>query len=276
MPRTIPSGLLPELYKLYTKPIHLAELYLDSPYTTPSHFYCINNEDLTFGGQVYTAIAAKRSSIKSEEGTIINELNIQLDNIDTEFKNLISSGAFTRKRCDIKLVFDGFLTSASDYILLYSGKLDAPSGDNRWINLLIRPFSIFERDYPRRIYEIMCNWTFGDAQCGLNIDSYKLWNDVNTGSTSSIINTYTYAMTPSYYVPGYVIFLSGNLIGQVRPVYSNSASQVIVRVAFSEAPVFGDSFYIQKLCAKTPAACQALSNYTNYGGFPQTPKSPII
>jgi hypothetical protein len=278
MSRSIPSGLQPELYKLYTTPIHIVELYLTSPYAVPSHFYCVNNEDITFGSQLYTAIAAKRSSIKSEEGTIIQELNIQLDNIDTEFKNLIASGAFNKKKCVIKIIFDGFLTNSTDYIFLYSGYLDAPSGDNRWLNLLIKPFSIFEREYPRRIFEIMCNWTFGDPQCGLTLSSYSLWNDIDpvNASTSSIVQAYTYSMTPSYYVPGYLVMLSGNLIGQVRPVLWNNANQIGLRVALNGIPVGGDSFTIQKLCAKTPDACKTFSNYSRFGGFPQVPKSPII
>lgn len=69
MARTIPSALKPSLYRLYSKPIELAELYLVSPYATPSHFYCGNNADIQFptGGQVYTALAVKRSPIKTEE-----------------------------------------------------------------------------------------------------------------------------------------------------------------------------------------------------------------
>ena len=158
MSRTIPDALKPALYRLYCEPIQIVDLYLTYPYTTPSHFYCINNQDITFNGQVYTAIAAKRSSIKSEEGTVLQEITVQLDNIDLEFKTLIASGMFNRKRCDIKIVFNGFLDNSANYIMLYSGYLDAPSGDNRWVTLTIKPFPIFERDYPRRLFQVMCNW----------------------------------------------------------------------------------------------------------------------
>jgi hypothetical protein len=277
MSRTIPSGLLPELYKLYTTPIHIVEMYLDPPYTSPSDFFCINNEDITFGGQLYTAIAAKRSSIKSEEGTIIQELNIQLDNIDTEFKNLIASGAFNKKKCVIKIVFDGFLTSSANYIFLYSGYLDAPSGDNRWLNLLIKPFSIFEREYPRRIFEIMCNWTFGDAQCGKVLSNYHADTYIGAGSTAGYIIHANHGAANNYFAPGYLLMTSGELINQVRPVLYSNPTATSLRVAFSKNPVVGESFTLQKLCAKTPTFCkEVFNNYNNFGGFPQVPKSPII
>jgi hypothetical protein len=275
--RSIPAVILPELYRLYTEPIHIIELYLTSPYTVPSHYYCANNEDITFGGQAYTAIAAKRSAIKSEEGTILQELNVQLDNIDTEFKTLISSGAFNRKRCDIKIVFTGFLTLSTNYIFLYSGYLDAPSGDNRWVNLLIKPFSIFEREYPRRIFEIMCNWTFGDAQCGMLLGDFLINDIVYTGSTELVIYHQINSVVAGYFCPGYLLMTSGDLAGEVRPVDWNGTNYTQVRVALSKAPTVGDTFTVQKLCAKTPTACKDIfANYNLFGGFPHTPKSPII
>lgn len=276
MSRTIPTALKPSLYRLYSEPIQLIDLYLESPYTSPSHFYCVNNQDIVFGGHTYIAIAAKRSAIKSEEGTVLQEITVQLDNIDLEFKNLIASGMFNRKKCDIKIVFNGYLSSSSNYIMLYSGYLDSPSGDNRWATLTVKPFPLFEREYPRRLFQVMCNWLFCSTQCGLTLTDYRLWNDVDSGSTTSIIQVKTYAMTPDYYIPGYVIMLSGSLEGQVRPVSWNSANQIGLRVAFDGVPAEDDSFHIQKLCAKNVTSCQDFSNYLNYGGFPHVPLEPTL
>lgn len=276
MGRTIPSGLNIAFYRLYSEPITLIELYLTSPYTSISHYYCANNQDISFGGNTYTAIAAKRSSIKSEEGTVLQEITVQMDNIDLEFKTLIASGMLNRKRVDLKLVFGGFLSNPANYITLYSGYLDAPSGDNRWVNLLIKPFPIFDREYPRRLFQVQCNWSFCDAQCGLSLNDFRLWNDTAAGCTSSIIQVSSTSMDVNYYVPGYVLMLSGDLIGQVRPVSWNSSNQIGLRVAFDSIPAAGESFYIYKLCSKNATACQAFSNYINYGGFPHVPIKPVI
>lgn len=278
MGRTIPAVLKPSLYRLYCEPIQAVDLYLTAPYTTPSHFYCVNNEDITFGGQVYTAIAAKRSAIKSEEGTVLQEITVQLDNIDLEFRQLIASGMLNRKRCDIKVLFNGFLSSAANYIMLYSGFLDAPSGDNRWVSLTVKPFPIFEREYPRRLFQVMCNWLFCDAQCSLILSNYRLEGAVVTaGSTTTLLLHTDAGRATNYFLPGYVLFTSGALEGEVRPVLSSTETYAQLRVALSNTPQPGDTFTIQKLCSKNVTACKdTFSNYLNYGGFPHVPLQPTL
>jgi hypothetical protein len=278
MAKTVPSDLKKCLYRLYSKPLQLIELYLESPYTSPSHFYVGNTSDTTFGGQVYTAIAAKRTSIKSEEGTVLQEITVQLDNIDLEFKTLISSGFLNKKRCDIKLVFQDFLTNSSDYLLLYSGVLDAPSGDNRWVSLLLKPFPIFEREYPRRIYQVGCNWVFCDAQCALTLTNYHLNTSVGAGMTPTASAFYTAdALTAQYFVPGYIIMTSGICKDQVRPIYWNDTVGVTLRIALDGIPSVGDTLTLQKICAKNPTECrETFNNYLSFGGFPQVPLKPTI
>lgn len=282
MGRTIPSGLNIALYRLYSEPITLIELYLTSPYTTPSHYYCVNNEDIVFNSQTYTAIAAKRSSIKSEEGTVLQELTVQLDNIDLGFKTLIASGFLNRKRCDLKLVFNGFLSSSANYITLYSGYLDAPSGDNRWVNLLIKPFPIFEREYPRRLFQVQCNWTFGDTQCGLSLSSFCNNVSIVAGSTSSSLFVVDGNIS-GYYCPGYAEITdpTSAIYGEVRPIASHSYgspnSQIGLRVAFSATPETGATIKLQKLCDKSPSSClNVFNNFINFGGFHTVPKAPVL
>lgn len=278
MARTIPTALKPALYRLYSEPIQIVDLYLDSPYTSPSDFYCVNNQNISFAGHTYIAIAAKRSAIKSEEGTVLQEITVQLDNIDLEFKTLIASGMLNRKRCDIKIVFNGFLSSASNYIMLYSGYLDSPSGDNRWASLVVKPFPIFEREYPRRLFQVMCNWLFCSSQCSLTLSNYSASGTVASGSSTSYINwTDPYGRANSYYVPGYILMQTGSLAGEVRPIASSSSSQLGLRVALSNTPEVGDTFTVQKLCSKNVSDCKdVFSNYINYGGFPHVPLEPTL
>ena len=281
MGRNIPSGLLLAMYRLYSEPITLIELYLTSPYTSISHYYCANNQDISFGGNTYTAIAAKRSSIKSEEGTVLQEITVQMDNIDLEFKALIASGMLNRKRVDLQLVFNNFLSNPANYITLFSGYLDAPSGDNRWVNLLIKPFPIFDREYPRRLFQVQCNWAFCDTQCGLTLSNYAINTTIAGGTGSVYINVPTMGIADGYFLPGYLLMTSGDLLGQVRPILWNGSigggiDQIQLRVSLEGTPEVGNTVTFQKLCSKNATACQAFSNYINYGGFPHVPIKPVI
>jgi uncharacterized phage protein (TIGR02218 family) len=282
MPLTIPSGLQPCFYQLYSEPLQIYELYLDTPYLVPSHYFVCNIEPITFGGHVYTPLAIKRNPIKSEDGTVLNEVEIGLDNVDLEFSTLVASGAFNLRRCVIKLVFANALDSQGlNYVTILDGQLDEPKGDNRWATMMIKPFPCFSRDYPRRLFQVQCNYTFGDSDCTMNASNFAFTYTVDdTGavdaSTCSIINFDDDTNDDDYFVPGYVLFLSGALENIVRPIVNSTSTTVSMRVSFPFAPSQGDTFKIVRLCAKTPSSCQAFGNYLNFGGFPQVPKQPII
>ncbi|MDY0313759.1 MAG: phage BR0599 family protein [Bacteroidales bacterium] len=277
MSRNIADAIKPELYKLYTRPYQIAKLYLESPYTDPSHFYVANTQDITFAGQVYTALAVKRTGIKSEEGTILQELTISLDNVDLSFRTLIASGAFNRKRCILGIVFHGFLTNASNMITVFDGYMDAPSGDDHWVNIQVKPFPIFEREYPRRIFQVGCNWTFGDAYCGMILGDYDASLTTLAGSSTTVLNFTDGGYDSDYFVPGYVEITSGTLEGEVRPIISSTSSSVTLRIPLSNTPDEGTTFTVQKICKKNPTACQDdFDNYLSYGGFPHVPIQPVI
>ena len=275
--KIVASGLQPYLYRLYSTPLEIYELYLEDPYTSISHRLVANNEDITFAGNTYSALGIKRNSIKNEQGTVLNELEIGLDNVDLSYKNLISSGAFNKKRCVVKLIFNGYLSSSSNYILMYDGYLDAPKGDDHWVTMTLKPLPYLEQEYPRRIFQVGCNWMFGSDSCGVNKTSYSFTNTIASGSTIStiILGTEESGQEDNYLVPGYVVITSGDLEGQVRPVASSSSTTIVLRVPFSELPATGVSITCQKLCAKTVSYCKdKYNNYLRYGGFPQSPSPP--
>lgn len=278
MGRTVPVGIKPELYRLYTKPLTIVELYLVYPYTSISHRYVANNQNITFGGSLYTALSAKRTSIKTEEGTVLNDLEVGLDNVDLEFQTLIASGAFNRKRCVLKLVFDGFLTNSANFITLFDGYLDAPKGDDHWCTLTIKPFPLFDREYPRRLFQVGCNWTFGSDECTFDLNNAAFSGTILAGTTAQVI-VFDEIFVPAdnSYIPGYVYFTSGALIGQVRPIVSNTGKSITMRISFSDIPTIGSAFVAQRLCGKDQINCQNdFNNNLNFGGYPTVPKEPVL
>ena len=274
---SFPTAIAPELYRLLSKPLQIFECYLESPYAAPSHRYVRNNKDITFAGNEYIALAIKRTPIRSEEGTIINEIEIGLDNVDLEFKTLIASGFFNRKRIDVKLIFDGFLDDADNYKLLITGFLDEPKGDDEWCTMTITPFPMLDREYPKRIFQVGCNWTFGDSYCGVTKANYLDSKTVAGGATTTVIPFVDDSNPDNYYVPGYIEFTSGDLDGESRPVAESDSTSITLRIPLSAIPEVGDGFDVQKLCAKNVTVCDSeFSNSDNYGGFPYVPKQPKI
>ncbi len=229
----------------------------------------------------YSALAIKRNPIRSEEGTILNELDIGLDHVDLTFKNDVMAGRYNNISVSIYLVFPywhfGDYWAVGAEILLYKGFTDEPKGDEHWITLSVKPFPYLDQQYPKRIYQSGCNWTFGNSTtCGLELLDF-LTNVNLSAQSDGVTLTCAHGQAVDYFVPGYVKIKSGALIGQVRPVLLNTTGTVVVRIPFDDVISSGVNVDIVKLCAKNYQTCEDdFSNYSEYGGYPSVPKEPII
>jgi hypothetical protein len=228
----------------------------------------------------YDPLAIKRNPIRSEEGTILNELEIGLDNVDLSFKNNIMSGKYNNKDVKVYLVFPYYFGGSwrvDEEVLLFQGKTDEPKGDEHWITMSVIPFPYLNRNYPKRIYQAGCNWTFCNYDtCGLTLSNYV--TNVNLSAQSDGVTlTCSHGQAIDYFVPGYVEIKSGDLSGSVRPVLQNDTTTVTVRVPFDDVIANGVNVDIVKLCAKNYVTCQDdFNNFSEYGGYPWVPVEPIL
>jgi uncharacterized phage protein (TIGR02218 family) len=243
--------------------------------------FIANTADVHDGSNTYTALAIKRNPIRSEEGTILNELEIGLDHVDLTFKNDVMSGKYNDVPVSIYLIipelhFTGEYWSVAADMLLFKGFTDEPKGDEHWITLSVKPFPYLDQQYPKRIYQTGCNWTFCGTGCNLDIGSFK--TNVNlSGVSDGITLTCSHGQAADYFTPGYVEIKGGALTGQVRPILTNTTGTVVVRIPFDDTIASGVNVDVVKLCAKNYETCDIdFSNYSEYGGYPWVPKEPII
>ena len=243
--------------------------------------FVANTTDVRDGSTVYTALAIKRNPIRSEEGTILNELEIGLDHVDLTFKNDIMAGKYNNISVSIYLIvpelhFTGEYWTIAASMLLYRGVTDEPKGDEHWITLSVKPFPNLDQQYPKRIYQSGCNWTFCGASCSEDI--FDFITNVNLSAEfEEKRQKHAHGQAIDYFVPGYVEIKNGALTGQVRPVLLNTTGTVVVRIPFDDVISSGVNIDIVKLCAKNYQTCEDdFSNYSRYGGYPWVPKEPII
>jgi len=242
--------------------------------------FIANTADVHDGGNTYTALAIKRNPIRSEEGTILNELEIGLDHVDLSFKNDVMSGKYNDIPVAIYLIipfwhFAEYWAVAAS-MLLFQGYTDEPKGDEHWITLSVKPFPYLDQQYPKRIYQTGCNWTFCGGGCNLFIGDFKTNVNLSAGS-DGITLTCSHGKAADYFTPGYVEIKSGALTGQVRPILTNTTGTVVVRIPFDDVIASGVNVDVVKLCAKNYETCDTdFSNYSEYGGYPWVPKEPII
>jgi uncharacterized phage protein (TIGR02218 family) len=278
MPKDIDSSALKYFYQSGITALTGYKFSIDA---TDDYRFIANTVDVDVLTDQYTALAIKRNPIRSEEGTILNELEIGLDNVDLGFKTAIMSGKYTGKLVKIYLVFPVWNVvgrwDVGAEVLLYSGWTDEPKGDEHWVTITVKPFPYLDKQYPKRIYQTGCNWTFCNSDtCGLDLSNYT--TNVNLSSASDGITlTCSHGQAVDYFVPGYVQIKSGSLSGQVRPVLSNTTGNVVMRIPFDSGIDSGVNVDIVKLCAKNYETCEDdFNNYSEYGGYPWVPKEPIL
>lgn len=262
---------------LYMPGIVVMTGYMFSIDDPDDNCYVANNKNILGLNKTFQALAIKRSTIRSEDDTVLNELEIDLDNADLIFKANMMNGKYNNRRCKIYLLFaNNLATSISGSMLVFEGFTDEPKGDENWITLQVKPFNILERGYPNRIFQPNCNWTFCSASCGLSLIDYQSETALTSDSDGRIL-TCPHGKAIEYFTPGFVEVLSGPFINYYRPISSNDTLSVTVRVPFPSSILSGTSIRIQKLCSRNPDACiNTFDNYDNYGGFPHCPKSPIL
>lgn len=268
----IPSTILPELFKRSTTVLNAYVFSIDA---LDDYKYVSNNADIFYGGK-YTALAIKRSPIKSEEGTILQELEIGIDNVDLNFRTMVMDGKFDNKLCKI---YSLFLNSNNDVlgrVLRMQGYMDAPKGDQHWLTVTIRPFPLLEREFPRRIFQLQCNWTFCDTYCDLDLNDY-MYSFTLSEAFSGILLNVAHGKDVNYFVPGYMQIMDGYYKNTARPILENDSTSVILRIPFDATIPSGTSVRLQKLCSKNEIDCKNIfNNFDHFGGFPFCPTNPII
>lgn len=271
MPKYVDPALMPYFFKRHTK---VLTGYKFSIYGTDDYKFITNSVDIG----TYTALSIKRGSIKTEEGTVLNELEIGLDNVNLEFKTMVMNGILDNKVCKVYLVFiaDDLNTILGEH-LVYIGSMDAPKGDEHWVTVSIKPFPIFERMFPRRTYQVNCNWRFCDNFCGLNLVNYQDTVTLTADSTGLVLAV-SPTIAENYYTPGYAQITSGEFISSVRPILSNDTSSVTLRIPFFNTIPAGTTVLLQKLCAKNPITCdEDFNNFVlHFGGYPHMPSQPVL
>jgi uncharacterized phage protein (TIGR02218 family) len=264
---------------LYTPGIVVMTAYMLSIDSLDDSCYVANNKNIydSSYNKTFTALAIKRTTIRSEDGTILNELEIGLDNVDLAFRTNVMMGKYNNRRCRIVMLFAWPLASSSvGRMTIFEGFIDEPKGDEHWVTFQIKPFNLFEREYPNRIFQLGCNWTFCSTPCGLSISNYRTDTTLTAVSDGRVL-TCTHGKANDYFTPGFVEIRSGTYNKYYRPIESNDGGTITMRVPFPTTLDVGISIRAVKLCARNPDACiNTFNNYPNYGGFSHSPKSPVL
>ena len=276
MARTVPTSLTGVVSAQANQPIELYEVVLD----TGTLYFAGAEDFVTFGVQTYSPIGLRRSPVQTSVELDVDELSFQLDNIDLAQSARIVATDFVGRQLIVKKVFRENLSSASLYITVFDGRMDEPTLDQSKLTVKVRSWLDALHHYvPRRVYSTLCNYQLYDEACTVspNTPSNTVTGTALGTSTASLLVAAPVSASANYWVIGTLTMDTGSNAALGREVISSSANAALVRIPFPYGINSGEQFSLKRGCRKTVADCTSkYANYLNYGGFPVTPKTPLL
>lgn len=276
MARTVPGSLTGVVSAQINQPLEIFDVFLDT-----GTLYWVQAEDfVTFGVQTYTPIGLRRSPVQTGVELDVDEVTIEIDNVTLDQSARIIATDFVGRRLWNRKVFREDLSSASLYITIFDGRMDEPSLDQSKLTVKVRSWlDSLHHSIPRRVYSTLCNYQLYDEWCTaqVNTPSNQVTGTATASSTATLLISAPISASNNYWVIGTLTVKTGSNTNIGREVLTSSANAALVRIPFPYTINSGDQYAMKRGCRKTVVDCKSkFSNYANYGGFPVTPKTPLI
>lgn len=169
--------------------------------------------------------------------------------------------------------------SRADSVVRFAGRIATCAVQGLSIAISAQPSAVDPNglhQIPRRSHGVDCGLMFGGPGCGVDRERYTYRGVAGDGSTTQIVfdDGVTSAIAGARWVPCDVLFDTGILTGQSRPVASLKGGQIVLRKPFLSKPAAGDRYRLMRDCLRTIDACDEFDNTPNFGGEPYGPSEP--
>ena len=268
------------------QPVEIYDLFLDSQtlhfinYDKNITFY-----DLSNNSQVYTALPIHREAYERSADNPINSIVVGVANVDRSISAYLASDDFRGRRIVIRKIFADQLTSSGDAAIIFDGVMDTPAASEETVQVnAVDRIGTLNREGPRRWYQLLCNWKFGDEFCFYGRTSGDMYATLNctcvSGTTVTQLKSTNITQAIDYWIDGEIQMTSGQNALKKKKVIASSGdpvNMVNLDISLDYTPVNGDTFNLRRGCDKTWFRCSGdFQNDANFGSFPTIPESMII
>lgn len=297
--RPISRALLNVLNSETFNPVELLDVTLSGQDPAQSFHFTSAGQQITWGGNTYVPLNMTRGQVEERMATSGGEhpvVTMTASNVDTQMAKLLSmadlDGAWaTLWVTDRELALAG---RTRDAIQVTTGELrDVSLADEILVFSIENVLGQMEKlTIPRRIYSATCGYIFGEAACGVNIQTSPTTTTASAQGDGSIKWIATDDVTGSlggadpndFWQNGYIGATTGPAALQFRQIQRvaivGSVSYFYLRGALLVPPNAGDTILIRRQCRKTKQDCIAYQgNALQFGGFSEVPPvrfKPIV
>ena len=303
MARSLSSEFLRRKAEPISNPIEIWDVHLGSTSAVDANtlFFAVTNKNVRFysfvngSPQIYIGLGISRSPISRHIDSKIDSVDISLENIDRTFSNLLLTIDLRGKRIVIRKIFGDLIAKASEsdgdnFVVMFDGIIDAPTLNQTRLSASARNnfFQSLSFYVPRRTYQGLCNWKFGNTGDCANHRSQALLFDTKAGQTvdgapSQVHFTdgaRTEGSSGDYWAPGIIQMTAGtagNIGLKRRIVQSTHSGDIFLEANFPYNVVPGDQYTIERDCGHTlNKDCRdRFLNNSEFGGFFTIPENLI-
>lgn len=261
-----------EKSKEQNRPVELYTVHLDDGVTLHLAGY---DEDVEFFDEhgapvVYRRFGIKRTPIRHNVDTRVDETTVRLDNVTREMSSYVAHTDLNGRRCRITKVFLDALDDPNNAVVVFDGLMDAPALTESTMSVTVRSrLDTLDVVTPRRRYRRLCNWKFGSPECGVDLASVTVTGTVQgIGSDGKTLTLSGRSEPTGHYTDGVL-----TIGGESRRVDASDGAEITVDYPFGEDVAVGDDYALRRGCNKTydESCVGRFDNGARFGGFLSVP-----
>jgi len=273
--KTLPTEMTTEIAG---RTLQITELFEFRLRNGNRFYYTSHNEDILWGEQTYTALPIQRESVKQGANLEPDTVRLAITNITSDIADEVEKGTLDGMTVVIKrIVFDGD-AGIGGFLPIFAGIADISYSRSTIVADCTSLVSSLNYLVPKRVYQEPCNYRLGDANCGVDRDSFKVDRTVNADATDRFtLQVPTLGADYTEYVLGEVEVTGGDNDGQKRMIRAVSVSGgnsiIQVTIPFRVAMANNDTVKVYKGCDKRPETCKdVFGNEDKFSGFIYIPR----
>lgn len=274
MTRPLSPNLAMEIQKTENRPVELYAIYLDDEIL----YLASHDQNVQFFNEegtptLYYAAAIRRSSIRTNVESRVDECSVSIDNVTREMSAYMAHNEFRGRRLKITKVFLDHLNDFANHVIVFDGVMDSPSANQSTMTVSVTSrLDTLNVGVPRRIYQRICGWKFGGVECGANVALVTV-----TGTTQAVsADGRTLTLSGRSEADGHYEDGILTIDGQSRKVVKSNRSAIEVEYSFP-ATMVGKTYSMRRGCNKDyDTGCKRFNNQNRFGGFLSVPSEKDV
>lgn len=259
--------------------LNVLEIAVDAPFDSFALRFVANTAPLSVGGAIFSPMGFAFGAASASTTTTVESTSLTLDNAGRYWSRYVRGRKVAGMRFRLSWYLPGCCDTVDDLFVMFDGTAGDPSfGDGQVTFQLRAAAAAAGRNLPTRLYGPNCQWRLYGENCGADGNSAanrKQFVALSGGDEYTVVNPTQLTEPNDHWAPGYVLILSGEQAGEVRPVVKSGGGRITLAFPFAADPS-GASCAVVRLCSKTKAACKTFARLPGYGGFAETPFVPSV